>query len=788
MNTLDSLLDQRKNEEFGRYLQASACKFVLHFDRDHERSLAKVPSTLVGYTEGDHYLSTKQVASATLLKGAGSFSLRDRVEMLISFGFQFEERQVETVGGLSDTAQTVQANTGPAAEYFYQAAETRSDLTESAYAGLDQAYPILTTPVKKQVKLAYEDPWLVIAGRIYSSMQPEGASRPNIKVWSGDGIRIQDPLPRRLLGPHWKGESTNQIRFADIGDVRCKLHLIYHHTHWGSFIQRVDRKLEPGFPTSTRWASSLKHRIRDFLSGKPDPLWGVELTKKIYSDPNTVRERRSRALRLIEVLKTVDGMFQQRYFAFPEEQWTWSKFDAYVALNLSHLLGDEFIDGALSEYGLSIQTRYSGLKRLRKTFKMHALRGTLSEWLGAAGDEIPNDVPRWLAHFVPCYRRIALVKERDLSRYTFLTGIMCQTRGCGTPPPLVVLQSKDKFLRTVVKRPEELSPTAKRLIQVAVAKVMQRVPDEAFTGLLTKARVQVSTSACWEKTRREGGTYGHIREIVEDGRNNVTVPIRDLDTGAILSHQRLDQLASPGEYIFWACLDRTVRTPLDDLRVAFLTVVKEPGKGRSVTKGRSYLKVVLDLVNKICSEPLRKIASSESGMGRSNHGWNFFQSQFDTPNDNPIFDVQSETRESYASYVEHDRVYHDMFVLSTDYQEATDAMHHDFARITCEAWMRKCGIPRFLRGIVHATCYQPRKIYFTGAGALAKHGDACPELGEDIRCITLEKGVLMGDPLTKVALHFTNIVTRETSTGLTNPEWLSLGFSNAFEIASKTRP
>jgi hypothetical protein len=61
---------------------------------------------------------------------------------------------------------------------------------------------------------------------------------------------------------------------------------------------------------------------------------------------------------------------------------------------------------------------------------------------------------------------------------------------------------------------------------------------------------------------------------------------------------------SLGETIFWAALDQCIATPLDKLRLAYLVVVKEPGKARSVTKSPACLKIVLDVVNKLCSDVL----------------------------------------------------------------------------------------------------------------------------------------------------------------------------------------
>jgi hypothetical protein len=65
---------------------------------------------------------------------------------------------------------------------------------------------------------------------------------------------------------------------------------------------------------------------------------------------------KARSDRLLELLKTVDGIFLQRYLCYPEEVWTWQRFDMFTLGNIASLLGDEFLDGEMSEHSLSIST------------------------------------------------------------------------------------------------------------------------------------------------------------------------------------------------------------------------------------------------------------------------------------------------------------------------------------------------------------------------------------------------------------------------------------------------
>lgn len=743
----------------------TVAEFELLFDRA-SCSMEYVPPTLRHYVGGRQYLSTKQLASATLLAKAGSHNTVERLSMLRESGFKFTNPGNEDTTP-SSIAEPIPLDPGldvdeSPLDIYTQVLEDRMEVQSQVASGSVHNLPLpRTRPI-----LEYDDPWLIIAGRTFATLA-KSREPPTINVWAGDGLRIQDPLPRRLLGKDWNGKKGNAVRFSDISNVEVREHVIFTHTHWGRFLKKNCYQSEGGpSPEFRGWCRNLRYRIKAFIRGKPDPHWRDP--SKYYTDSN-LRSERSRSLRLIELLKTVDGIFLQRYLSYPEEKWSWEKYDIFVLHLIGSLLGDEFIDGATTVEAMSMRTAYAELKALRKKFKEASHRGVLSStsW---------EETPVWLRFFLPIYGKVG--KEiNNQRRYIFICGMLAQTRGCGTPPPLVVLQSKKKFIETVTKTPEPLTKEVKMLIGLSLREIRKTIPDSVFTGLSTKARVTITTSACWERTRREGGTLDYITDLVNEGRHGVSATVYNLDTGVEDGDKTLQECDSPGEYIFWRCLDMCVRTPSQELSYAFLTVVKEPGKGRSVTKARAYLKVVLDFVAKICAEPMKKgIASSRSGMGASHHGWNFFNSFFDGDLRGQTFEVVATETEAWSSYMEHTRHYRDLFVSSTDYQTATDSMHHDVAGILGVTWMKWCGIPKMLQGLVAQTCYTPRTVYFHATGGMEEYGEETPY--EGIRTITLSQGVLMGDPLTKIVLHLANIATRETSRGLESIEFLRRGFSN----------
>jgi hypothetical protein len=148
-------------------------------------------------------------------------------------------------------------------------------------------------------------------------------------------------------------------------------------------------------------------------------------------------------------------------------------------------------------------------------------------------------------------------------------------------------------------------------------------------------------------------------------------------------------------------------------------------------------------------------------MERDAHGWNFAQEFFKKNFKNETFKVSDETIDGNKRSV-HERTffYEPLYVECTDYKTATDFMHHEVAKIIGVGWMGACGIPLILKRIVCATSFMERKICFEGRDIFQNIG--MPD-GPDPtrRYVMLRRGILMGDPLTKVLLHLVNICVRK---------------------------
>jgi len=706
-------------------------RFRLWFFRDDKNTSIENTPELSPYTNGLTWLALNQAPCATTIKGGPKTFLK---------GNQALAREVG-IGLTSEATLT--------GESLLNRIVAEGDSPETSFD--EGGFTEVKSGISKKIRVDYLDPWKVLAARELCAVLKTN-ERPVLRIWYADIYRISDPIPASLLGPSYKAGFRNKskvprpILLHKVKNTESILYFIFHHTHWGYKLQRLCEPKANSNRTHA-WATLLRKRIKSFIEGKPDPAWSDSQVNLFYDD-KSLRKTESRVLRLQELIKTVSGMFVQRYLALPEEVWTWEKFDIYNLKNLSYLLSDEFFDGQCTEHILTIKTYYKSLKEMRKSFKLLAMTGKEPDI---------SLLPDWLRMEFTVWKTV--LDRQFCEHKAYQIAILSQSRGCGTPPLIDELLSKKKFIDTVTDPVTPLGREKRDWIRRGLEAVLRDVPDQAFTGLSTKACVTVTTSSCIERTVKEGGTTQAISDELL-AYCPAKIPITDLFTGKVSKWVNKSDL-DIGEVIFWHSLKRVLETNPVELRKVSLLVVKEPGKARCVTKGLSYLKVVLDVVNKICSYPLKKgIESSTSGMSMENHGWEFFKSFFGNKEPN-LFELEHKAKSEEKGLRSLDVIetYKDVFVSSTDYVTATDWELFEVVHLISDSWMRKCGIPPILRGIVIETCYKPRTILFKATGPLKSLGSPTAE-DETLHTVTSCRGVLMGDPLTKPCLHLINVLAR----------------------------
>jgi hypothetical protein len=729
-------------------------------------------------------MSVKEAPSALSLRGIGQRSANcvPGLNHLLRMGFPLEGVKLGVWENISytreDQVTVIESELGTvlSREHHRTAPEPSeqsyvAEGSERGYAGGDDPNDSWDSEIDPNLAQSILDEYTTVRVRssdFFKTMKTLrvaeilGREQPKVLEWNADLIRLQDPLPAHILRPGGY-EGKREIYFSQIKDPGLREYVVENHTYWGSCLQKL---CKDGSTLKGVFALTLRRRLRSFLRGGPDVAVKAHHRELLQSD-QTPKDSQRRCERLIECLKTVDGMFYQRFLIDPTENWTWDRYDMFILGNLDVLITDEFLDGEPTEFALNLTTAYGALKSDRKMLKklghLHDLDSfsPSQQWLGQLAETIK------------------LMPTEGSPEYTRALGILSQTRGAGTPPPIVVLRSKIQFLETVSVKPAPLTETVKGLLDVSIDRIISSVPDEALTGLATAARIKVTSSACYEYTVKEGGTAEAINDLVYLGEAGRPVQILDLATGKLLERKTLADM-TVGEYIFWRSLEEVLSTPLDELTRLKLVMVSEPGKARTVSKGAACLKIVLDVVNKMVAKPFAKaFPSSASGMEKSNHGWNVYKEFFTGPLSDMVFSLHSDERTKVDEHTtDVEIVWETVYGSSTDFHTATDFANQEMGWKCARAMMLKVGIPKLLMGIVKAACFSPRTIEFAASGALRRYGTPLPD-GRNV--LVVERGVMMGDPLTKIVLHMINMGVRQLVASLV--QGLPPGTARSAEIA-----
>jgi len=591
-----------------------------------------------------------------------------------------------------------------------------------------------------------------------------GSKAPKVFSFPGDTLSLKGKIPSKLTG------STTRSRSVEFHKLKPEemIHVVEHQTYWGKTLMalcRSESEDESSFGKST-----LK-MLRHFLEGKGHPKWSLEKTIRWYGEMylNVGTERcktyqtrspRARANRLLQVLVTVDGVIAQKMLASPEVVMTWEKYDYMVVGLISRLLPEEFMDGEIHEEMLQMGSVYNTLKDVRNEFKEACGRNGLREFIDSIGkrrDPIPKI-------FLADYRALEKVQKNE-NLFIQKKGYLAQKRGCGTPSQLQALRDELKFCDTVTVEPEKLSRLEEMLIKESIKEAIDSIPDEAVTGLSTKAGIRASSSACYEASRREGGNIAALNEIVFRGQIlKEDAFVFDLETGDPLGTIAYTG-ENPGEYVFWRCVEEVLATDPIVLGTLKMLSVKAPSKVRIATKGHICLKVALDFINGVCSWVLSKaFPTSTSGMEKENHAWNFSKELHKMAGCFVVSNIENDyldatTRVSITTYKP-------LFVGSTDFTAATDRAEYRIGQLLAQPFMSKVGVPPILQGVVMATCLRPRKVEFRARGYLSTVG-APVEGDPESRFILTKKGIMQGDPLTKVILHLSNVCIRLVALKLT---------------------
>lgn len=726
-------------------------------------------SEIIPYLRADKlYISLKEIPSCQTLRMAGSDSISKNFIDLERFDFPMQGKrrgeshwtevqnapaadnsQVESgqKSFLSSLLKgTIEYNSRKGSELLNIDETSEEEFIDESDYEEEDSYDRISPGEADALKLDYSDIFATLA--TISFKERTNQKLPEVFVWHGDVIRLSDKIPTVLM-PTWNGKK-GKVPFYDIMSVETKMEVLMKHTFWGKKL--IEMKFSK-IRSEECFAKTLLRKISYFLKGRGDPTWTKAKTEKVYAfdRPREQALQRSRAARLCQMLVTIDGIFLQKFLSYPEMRWDWERFDNFVLGNLDSLISEEFHDGSITEYSVNrVKSVYKRLKEVRQTIKSLSCKGKYSELIEILKEDSVSRM------FLP--EVILLSREHERFREINIRGILMQTRGCGTPPPVETAKAMIKTIETLSQPQKRLTQVEVNAFHKGIDMVLEEIPDYAMTGLSTKAAIRIQATAAFEKTRAEGGGEQAIAEIMNGYHRGRKAKIINLETGKTECFKTLEECESIGEYVFWVCLEDMYTNEIEDVKVVKLVGVKVPGKVRIASKGTIARKIVFDVVNGVCSWVLGKaIESSKSGMTKESHAWEAAKGLIKSPE--CWVESQKTSRALGNCYKEETITFEPLYAGSTDFKMATDFMDFERCSISLTKYMKKCGIPPFLRGVVVATSLRPRIVHFTAHGVLEKYGEpveGCP----GVRKFQMNTGILQGDPLTKVALHLVNVVTR----------------------------
>jgi hypothetical protein len=518
----------------------------------------------------------------------------------------------------------------------------------------------------------------------------------NLNLW-------ESKLPRELTG------LENRVLFEDMPTIWHAQKVLYSGTHW---FRRLMRK-------TSRHGNFNGVAVLRLLAGKS--ITGPERVDQLVSLPLV----KSGCHKLRSILATVDGLVMQLVLSFPmwEELLSWDRMDQIINCLICQLLPDYFRK--------EIPENLSSFEKIKR------LRGAIKEQgFNPVGDISSIDIPREMSFFKVI---TDFMSDRKTPIDMYRVMVMSQTRAAGVPPRSVYLKSLQKIKETLTEPPdrsryERVKGYVATGIDMLHREMVESIGSESeserfWARVISRAKISLSDSGEFFTNSESGGKLEAARLVLSQ---NDRIPEVDLETGA-----HTGRILGPEDQVgirlfHWACNVFRDRKTIYDRNVMSVRVslVAELAKYRAITVSHLAHAILLHVLSHVLLEYLSSIPSSRSGIGAANHAWNFFKR---LSHKNPVGKFIFEK---------------DVYVFSTDWEEATDWLDHLISQLIVNRLCNNVGIPTWYRQTVVFALCAPRQV---------------EEIDQDSKILSryfTTRGELMGDPVVKVILHICHLVAR----------------------------
>jgi len=514
-------------------------------------------------------------------------------------------------------------------------------------------------------------------------------------------------LPRALTG------LERRVSFENLPNVKAALAVLKKGTYW--YPQMLKQKKFQN--------SAFQRKFARLLAGLPSPEG-----KDNFHAVKAMKIHSGAVQRLRSMLATVDGLLMQVTIAFPgsAEFQNWNRIDQIQRSLIANILDDYFKDIDPNRV-----LTFEKVKGIRKDIKMMGFNPTK--------DMSNVRVPRELSAI-----RVALSLIRGKTPLSHLqVMIMSQTRASGVPPRAV-------YDRTLAKTKAILTTPSSKDLYEQIKGPLARATDHFYGDLLTRlgsteardtffenvvksAKISLSDSGEFFTKTDLGGKLEASRRVLVA---NPEIKEISLDTGQWTGKVLTRDNSSQGELLFhWACGRFADRSKIysNNSMSCRISLVAELGKYRTITVSSLQHALLLHPMSHMGLKILEALPSSQSGIGAANHAWNFFKRlSHKNPSASFIFNEDIETS-----------------VMSTDWTSATDYCDPHIAGAMLNRLLSHLGVPKWYRETVHLALCAPRQV------------ETLDRNGAPIEVFYTSRGVLMGDPVTKVVLHLHHLIGRK---------------------------
>nr|WKR37711.1 putative RNA-dependent RNA polymerase [Leptosphaeria biglobosa narnavirus 16] len=533
-----------------------------------------------------------------------------------------------------------------------------------------------------------------------------GKQVPKIEICWNNLNLWESKLPRKLTG------LDSRVHFDCLPTIWHAQKVLFEGSYW---FRRMMRK-GPG-RTQVNGVAILR-----LLAGKRK-FAGKEQVYELVK----LRVSKHGCHKLRSLLATVDGLVMQLVLSFPmwEDLLSWDRMDQIINCLICQLLPDYFRNEIPDNL-----SAYEKIKRLRGAIK--------EQGFNPVGNVSSIDIPREMSFFKVI---TDFMSDRKTPIDMYRVMLMSQTRASGVPPRSVYLKSLQKIKATLQEKPdtaryERVKHYVAEGIDMLHREMVESIGSESdsekfWSRVISRAKISLSDSGEFFTNSESGGKLEAAREVLSKNRE---IPEVNLETG-----EYTGRILTPNDQVgirlfHWALgVFRDRKTIYDRGAMSVkISLVAELGKYRAITVSHLAHAITLHVLSHVLLEYISAIPSSRSGVGAANHAWNFFKRlSHKNPAGNFIFKE-------------------DAYVFSTDWEEASDWLDHPISQLMLNRLCVNVGIPTWYRQTCCFALCAPRQVEEIDENKLLN------------RYFTT-RGVLMGDPVTKVLLHLCHLVARHAA-------------------------